>query len=75
MMLGFGPHDHETGGRQDFEMMRDRRLREREALRHLAARQLPRSRELLNHSETMGVSECLEDEDEIAVLNRFFSHR
>ena len=74
-MLRFGPHDHETGVRQDFEVMRNGRLRERKPLRHLSARQLTRGGELAHHSKTVGVPERLENADELEIFDRLLSHR
>src|SRR5262245_27085006 len=58
-VLAVAPADQDAGVGQDLEVVRDRRLRHREALADLPARQLAGRADLLDHLEPLGVGQGL----------------
>jgi hypothetical protein len=65
------PADHEEPRVvQDFEVMRDRRLRQGKPGPDLATRELPGGRELLNYVKPSGLSESLQHPDQHAIVQR-----
>ena len=63
-MLALGAGHQDLGIRKDLEVMRDRRLRDVEVLGDLAAGQLARGRDLLDHTEARRVGQGLERSSE-----------
>src|SRR3954470_24481293 len=52
--------------------MRDRRLREREALDDLPAGELAGCRDFLNDAKAVGIGQSLESADELCIVQRFW---
>ena len=56
-MLTLASHQQHPGHAQNFEVVRDRRLRDVEPLRHLASAELATRGDLLNHAEPRRIAQ------------------